>query len=525
MQTYYRYRAISHEIYFWLLATLAIALPFSPFLISLSQILLLVNWIAEGNLLHKFKKFKYRKSIWAFLAIYGVHVVWLLNTSDWNFAFDSLRVKMPMLILPIIIGTSEPIEAKKIYLLLKLFIASVIAATVIGTIIYFGLTTYKIKDVRDISVFISHIRLSLLVVIAILTLLHWIKTKGRIISKSHLGYLLIAIWLISFLVMLKSLTGLVILSITMFILIAVFVNGIENQFLKVGLIMALYAIPFFSIIMVVNAYNKYYNIKQVDTNELIPLTVNGNPYFHKIDDWQIENGNRVWINVCEKELRKEWNKRSRIKYDSLDLKKQSLQMTLIRYMTSKGLTKDSVGVTKLKARDIVNIEHGMGNIIFEKKWSLTSRLYEVFWEIDHYQKGNAIDEHSTAQRFIYLKTACQLIKGNFFFGVGTGDLSAEYRKYYENHDTGLKSEHWWNTHDQYFRFFVTFGLIGFLIIMAAFIYPPIFERKWESYHFLMIFIILMISFINEDTLETQIGVTFATFFYSLFLWGAGRKLQ
>jgi len=39
----------------------------------------------------------------------------------------------------------------------------------------------------------------------------------------------------------------------------------------------------------------------------------------------------------------------------------------------------------------------------------------------------------------------------------------------------------------------------------------------------MIFIILFLSFISEDTLETQVGVTFAAFFYSLFLWGTDEK--
>jgi hypothetical protein len=524
MQIYHRYKLISQEIYFWLLVILAMALPFSPFLISFSQILLLINWIAEGNFQQKIKKFQFRKSLWVFLGIYAVHLIWLIGTSDWHFSEETLRIKLPMLILPIIIATSEQIDSRKIFLLLKLFIASVVAATIFSTIIYFGLTSYQIKDVRDISIFISHIRLSLLVVIAILTLLHWIKTSVLSLTKAQLVYILVIIWLICFLVLLKSLTGLIILLVTMFVLIAVFVNRIENQFLKVGLIIVLYTIPFVSAIMVVDAYNNYYNVKPLDTNKLNPFTSNGNPYIHDVDDWQIENGNKVWVYVCQKELKTEWNKRSKIKYDSLDLKKQPIYMTLIRYMTSKGLNKDSMGVTQLAAKDIINIEHGLGNVIYEKKWSLSSRLYEVIWELDHYLKNKAVDEHSVTQRFVYLKIATQLIKDNFFFGVGTGDLPKEYLNYYQTHDTGLSQEHWWHTHNQYFRLMATFGLVGFLVILFAFIYPAILERKWDSYYFVMIFTIIFLSFLNEDTLETQIGVTFATYFYALFLWGAGRRL-
>jgi hypothetical protein len=524
MQLFTRYKSISCEIYFWLLTILAMALPFSPFIISLCQILLFINWIAEGHFEEKFKKLRFRKSIWIFLLIYAVHIIWLIGSSDLDSAMGTLKIKLPLLILPLIIATSEPLEAPKIYLLLKLFIASVFVATIFGAIVYFGLTSYHIKDISDISVFISHIRLSLLVVISILTLLHWIKTKGGIVNKTQIGYTLLVIWLLCFLILLKSLTGLAILSVTTFILILGFVNKIENQFLKVGLIILMYTIPFISIILVINAHTNYYDVKKIDKSQLALYTVNGNAYLHKTDDWQIENGNKVWINVCPNELKTEWNKRSKIKYDSLDLKGQAIYQTIVRYMTSKGISKDSLGVTQLTAKDIVNIEHGLGNVIYEKKWSLNSKLYEVIWEIDNYKNAQSTDQHSFYLRITHIKIAAEIIKKSPLFGVGTGDLPKEYFKYYETHDTGLDRDKWSQIHNQFFTLLASFGLIGFILILFAFIYPPILERKWSSYYFVMIFAVIFLSFINDNTLETQIGVTFAAYFYSLFLWGSSRKL-
>jgi len=44
-------------------------------------------------------------------------------------------------------------------------------------------------------------------------------------------------------------------------------------------------------------------------------------------------------------------------------------------------------------------------------------------------------------------------------------------------------------------------------------------RKFSDYFFLVFFIIVMLSMIPEDTIESQAGVTFFAFFYSLFLFG------
>jgi len=188
-------------------------------------------------------------------------------------------------------------------------------------------------------------------------------------------------------------------------------------------------------------------------------------------------------------------------------------------MTSKGLRKDSIGLSKLTPWDISKIELGYSNVIFVENWGLKPRIYEVIWEIDQYKHNYGVNKHSVTQRIVYMQIALKLIKENFWFGIGTGDLPAAYAQYYKTHDTGLSKERQFHTHNEFLRVFAIFGLIGLLIIMASFILPVFLEKKWFSYYFIMIFTIVFLSFLNEDTLETQIGVTFATLFYALFLWG------
>jgi hypothetical protein len=517
------YRSISSYLYFGLLTIMAIMLPYSVYVVSMCQIGLCVNFIIEGEYKKRFRNIAQKKSLLIFLSIYAVHLLWMLGTNDLASGIENLRIKLPILLLPFFIAVSVPLDKNWIKILLKFFIASVVSATLVSTAIYLGFTPYKINDVRGISIFISHIRFSLLIVICILVLLKWIVTEGWKIDTPKVLYGVLVVWLIIFLMLLKSLTGLIVLTVTVYVLIFVFIRTIKFQFLKIGAIFLLFAIPLTTLIIVRNQVNKFYDFEKIDIKSLDKKTVNGNPYYHNPDDWNVENGQKLSLYICQPELRKEWNTRSNYKYDSLDMKQQPLYYTLMRYMTSKGLKKDSVGITQLSQADISNIEHGITNVIYAEKLGLKSRIYEVIWEFDQYRHGAGVNKHSVTQRIVYMHIAVELIKDNFWFGIGTGDLNAAYANYYQTHDTGLSKDRQFLTHNEFLRFFVVFGFIGFLIIMAAFILPVFIEKKWFSYYFIMIFIIVFLSFLNEDTLESHIGVTFSIMFYSLFLWGVKKE--
>ena len=205
-----KYRSISHHVYFWLLTLLAVSLPFSPFLISLSQILLILNWALSGDWKEKGKKIMQHKSVFIFISLFLIHLLWLPMAKDMHFALEDIKIKLPLLILPLIIASSEVLEPEKVRLMLRFFIGSVVCVTFFSIAVYYGFTSYIVTDIRDISVFISHIRLSILIVICILTILHWIKSEGRLVMKHHILYILIIIWFIFFLFLLKSLTGVII---------------------------------------------------------------------------------------------------------------------------------------------------------------------------------------------------------------------------------------------------------------------------------------------------------------------------
>jgi len=113
--------------------------------------------------------------------------------------------------------------------------------------------------------------------------------------------------------------------------------------------------------LVTDEWKKFHEIKEVDYGKLPYVTKNNNDYYHDKKSRLTENGNLVWIYIQHKEMKKEWNKKSWRPYDSLDYKGNQLCFTLIRYLASKGLTRDSVGVNQLSDEDVKNVENGFAN--------------------------------------------------------------------------------------------------------------------------------------------------------------------
>lgn len=516
----YKRTDIHRIIYLTGIALLGISLPVSLFMMSVSELLLSANWVLEGNFKKKLQILKQRKSLIPIFTIYLVHVIGLLYSNDLNYAFHDLRIKLPFLALPIIIGTSEQLSGKQIKYILLLFVGTVIVSSFISTAILFNLTKIKVNDIREISLFISHIRFALLVNMAIFTLLYYIFFNTE---KSYFNYkaiyILAAIWLIIFLFLLQSFTGILIFIIITPFIIIIWAISQKNIVVKTTVILGILAGLFLVTFYITKSVKKFYSVDEVDVESIDNYTINGNKYHHDFNYKLLENGNYIMIYISEVELRNEWNKRSTYNYDGKDKKGQNISQTLIRYLTSKGLRKDSTGVSKLTKEDIGLIEDGYSNYIFKRKLGIYPRIYQIIWEIDTYKKQGNPSGHSITQRLEFQKNAIQIIKKNFWFGVGTGDVQQAFNKQYNISNSPLAQRWRLKAHNQLITFFLTFGVFGFLWIMFSLIYPVIYEKKYKSILFVTFFMIALFSMLNEDTLETHAGISFFSFFYALLLLG------
>jgi hypothetical protein len=511
--------------YYLLLIFLACSLPLSVFTTSLAEILLFLNWLAEGKFPEKIKILRQRKSPLIITSIFALHIIALIYTSDFQYAFHDLKIKLPILILPVLIGSSHLLTEKQVRALLIWFSSAVIASSVISTSIFFDIFDYEYFEFRSISIFISHIRFALMINLAIFSLLYFGSGGDTSpIQDKKLRIILIigALWLSTFLLILKSFTGIVIfviLSLFMSWKYSAFIKQLAPRFIVRVLIIT---VPLLIAMLLSDSVAKFYYRDKLDIVTLEAKTPDGNPYSHNIQDTSVENGHYVWIYVCEKELSEEWNKRSSLAYEGKDKLGQHLKYTLIRYLTSKNFRKDANGVRQMTPEDISAVENGIANYIFLNKYSIYPRIYQTIWEIDNYMNGNNPSGHSVAQRMAYLSAASHIIRHNFIFGVGTGDVQQEFNNYYKMCDDPLQEISRRRAHNQFVTFMVSFGIIGFTVSIIAFFLPVFLERRWKDYLFQCFAIIAFLSMLNEDTLETQTGVSFFIFFYSLFLFGRNR---
>jgi hypothetical protein len=205
------------------------------------------------------------------------------------------------------------------------------------------------------------------------------------------------------------------------------------------------------------------------------------------------------------------------------LRGQSLRFTLARFLTSKNLRKDLDGLNALSDEEIHAIERGATNVNYLNNRTLKARIYETIWEYDDYIHGGDPNGHSLVQRFEYWKTSSRLIKKNLLLGVGTGDINKAFEKEYLLEHSVLDKEHRLKSHNEYLSITVTFGIIGLIIFLLAMIYPMFVNRNSKDYLFVTFWIFIMISMLTEDTIETQAGVSFFIFFFTLFLFVREKK--
>ncbi|MCP4313633.1 MAG: O-antigen ligase family protein [Bacteroidetes bacterium] len=513
-------RQIHEQVYFYSLILLAISLPLSIFSVTLSQIILLVNWLAEGRYRDKLYRLRKNPALWVFLLLYLLHAIALFWSADAAYSYKDMRVKVSLFIIPLVMGTSLTLLRSQINRILLVFTMAVCVASMASVMALLGWLPVEVEGYRDLSLFMSHIRFSLMVVLSILIVVWFLFLNRETISwYERLWYLAGLIWFPIFLVLLKSLSGIVIMGFLTFFLLARAIFEIRDSAIRFMVFVPVVMIPLFSIIYLGHAINRYYTFDEIHFDEIDSFTVLGNPYKNHPKLREVENGHYVWLHICDREMEEEWNKVSDINFKGKTSNGNTIEGTLIRFLTSKGLRKDAAGVRQLSKAEIEAVEMGVANHIYLQRFRLYPRIYEVIWEIDRYRLGYSPNEKSMVQRYLYLDAGWKIARDNLLFGVGNGDVKAEFVKYYDSINSPLDKQWRRRAHNQYLTFLISFGIPGLLICLAALVAPVFIAGRQHSYLAIGFLILMLLSMVNEDTLETSAGASFVAFFYSLFLFG------
>ena len=480
------------KLYLAALSATGFFLPLSVWLLSFFTISILIIWITGGGLKKLPLLLNEKKNILVFFIFYMVYVLWMINTSDISFGLRELKIKLPLVIFPLVTGLSEPLGKKELKVILSFFIAGVVISSGAGVIIKLKPVISGVADSRELSLFISHIRLALMAVLAIFCSI-WCYLNSSQKHKWSLLYIAAAVWSTVFIFFLLSLTGIMIFSAIMTFSAIYFIVKSGNTKARVYVSVILILLAGGTGNYIFRQVRSFYKVGNAYPQELEQLTFQGNKYQHFTEREDIENGNKVWIYINEDEMRKEWNAGSKIPYDSLDKKGQVLRFTLIRYLTSAGLRKDSSGISRLKRTDIENVENGITNRIFTEGKPVRSKIYEIIWQMDVYRNGANPSGNSITQRLEFLKTGWRIFLRAPLLGTGTGDLKMEYDVQYRADNSRLNQEYRLLAHNQYLTFLISFGISGFLLICFALLYPLLKSRELYSCLQLIFFVIIFLS--------------------------------
>lgn len=493
------------------LAILIASLPLSKFTMSMSQMMLGMAWLLMGNYKARFRQFCSNRVALALSSIFLLHVLGLFYTSDFTYALKDLRVKFPLLIVPFMFATFPKLSERKMSYLVYLFAASAMVATLIS---FYRYSTESVDDYRELSPFISHIRFSLLVCLAAFLMYFQAWHEKQVWIRS--SALMAALWFTLMLFILQSATSLIIFFATTFVVVG-YLGLIRVSRLFRTILLFLVMVPtIWGIGYTYQTFQDFITIEEVNLHQLDQYSPSGNKYRHDTTAYWIENGRHGGFYQCEVELKQEWNKRSQIKYDSLDANGQLIQYTLIRYLTSLNLRKDSSGVAALQESDIRHVENGMANHDYLTDSKLKTAINKIALGYYQYRWKKDTRGSSLMQRIELWKTSFQLIDQNPWLGVGTGDIPSAFAKQLRQNQSELAGSGL-RSHNQFLSITVALGIVGLIWFTTVLIFVIVDKKKWLDFRALVSYCIIVFSMFNEDTIETQAGVTFFVFFLSLFL--------
>jgi hypothetical protein len=489
-------------------------LPSSHSLMSWGQFGMAAAWFLYGNWKLKAIRLFNIPATWSLPTIFLLFLVGMIHTSDVWMGWHTLKILLPLFIVPVMMATMPPLTLVQKSWIIHTLLAALWVCMGIGLIIYWIVPEGAMNDFRKLSPFISNVRFSTLLVIAIFISVYLFSSKGTSYRWMPAWiYLIVALGMLIYLFLLKSLTGLFVLSVLSIINLLYFLFLKRSPYAIFSVIILLILTITGILKLIINEYDRYHVVK--DDFASLPLSTRyGSIYKHDTTRWEKENGYHVWINISWFELKREWNKRSSIDFDGTTSKGFLIRETLLHFLASKGLRKDADGVRALTDEEVKAIEHGIGNVNFMNQFSIRSRIYEIFKELDYYQRTGDASGKSLSARLEIWKHCLQNISYTPWTGVGTGDVLNTMYKSYADSNTSLHPVYWMNPHNQYLYTALAMGIPAAIFFLFMLVYP-VFLHK--GYLFINYWGVIMLAMLDEDTLITQAGVTQVAFLFSFFL--------
>jgi len=508
----------SHRVHVVALALCLIFMPWSTALLSMAQMLLVANWMLGGAATRTSAE-RWRAAFTAapslvFLSFFGLHVLGLLWTEDLKWGLDLVRILLPVLSFGAVLAGSQRLGEREFSIVLLIGAWSAVACSVFGALF----SKAGAEDYRGLSVFISHIRLALMLCMAMVVFV-WRGMRGP--WWDRVARVLAIIWILYFLARLGSVQGFVLLGLLGLWSLwrwAATWQALPRRVFRTVLV----ALPVLLLVPLTQRFVFGMRPPPQDLHTTAPRSAGGEVYQHDLHNTQQQNGHYVWTHIAWAELHRTWPRRSARQLGDTDDHGHVIWSTLMRYLASKGLTKDSVGVMALSDAEVRAIERGVVDHRAGARNMLAQRVDELFFELQHYREKRAASGHSLAMRLEYWRTGWHIARRYWLTGVGTGDTQQAFDAAYLELGSDLAPEWRHRAHQQYLTLWISFGLFGLLFSMWTWVWPAWRLGAWREPLFVAWAIIFSVACLSDDTIETQAGSTFFALYYALLVFAAPR---
>ena len=465
---------VHHHIHLFVLCLFAVGIVSSKFLMSMGLLIGLINLIAEAEFKKYYRNLKKNKFFIAILIFFIFHLVGMIWSENMDYGFNDIRRKLSMLVVPIIL-ISKPISSLSDYKkIIFCFIGALIITSVINTSYFFWLSdNSEHKDLRELSLFNSHIRYAIMIALAI-PLLYQFNTASK---KRKVLFAFLVIWFLFYTYVSQVLTG--VISLCAILLAYLIYQWIVRGQIKFMWILLLAFVCGFGFTYKA-FFSEYKILKYTD-----------------IDFYSMQQ---------------EWIKKSKSSFDGLDERGQELKFTAARFLHSKDLPPNGTGVKRLLPVEVEAIENGKANVK-EMEMGFWGRIEGLRYQLHHPSDPNG---HSLLQRYEAWKTGFEIYKDHYLLGTGTGDIDDSFTKKYRENKSKLTAVNQIRGHNMYLTSLLTFGPIGlflFLYLIGVHIKIQLQSKQFIGFVFMTV---MVITFLFEDTLETQTGITLFSFFAALY---------
>lgn len=131
------------------------------------------------------------------------------------------------------------------------------------------------------------------------------------------------------------------------------------------------------------------------------------------------------------------------------------------------------------------------------------------WDYLQFRQGIGGD-YPDSERFTSVQVGLKIGNSHPVVGVGAGDLRHEVEKEYQTTLSGRYNLRM--PHNQLVTIYAGTGLIGLLLFLVGFFFPLFYRRNYRQPLFLALHAIIFMSFLVENTIENNFGVSLFLFF-------------